>query len=55
MEHDSAQVIRTRAELARRLASQMANERARQDLLEIANDLEAEAAKIEKVALSDEK
>jgi hypothetical protein len=47
MEHESAGVIRTRAELARRLAHELKNPRARKELLQIADDLEAEAAKLE--------
>jgi len=50
MQHDSATVIRTRAELARRLAQQLHNERARSELLQIAEDLETEADKMEREA-----
>jgi hypothetical protein len=41
MENDSASVIRTRAELARRLAGEMQSEQSRRDLLQMADDLEA--------------
>jgi molecular chaperone GrpE (heat shock protein) len=45
----SIEVIRNRAELARRIAHQLHNGPARKDLLQIADDLEAEAAKLETV------
>ena len=48
MQHNSAAVIRTRAELARRLAHELHNERARRELPQIADDLEAEADKMDK-------
>ena len=47
MPNDSIAAIRKRAELARRLADQMHSERARRDLFQIADDLEAEVAKLE--------
>jgi hypothetical protein len=53
MEDDSAEAIRTRAELARRLAAQLANERARRELLEIADDLDAEADKLSSAGRTD--
>jgi uncharacterized protein YjiS (DUF1127 family) len=53
MQHDSASVLRTRAELARRLANQLHNPRARQELLQIADDLEASTDKLEKAARQD--
>ena len=45
MTHDTT---RSRAELARRLALEMHSEPARRDLLQIADDLIAEADKLEK-------
>ena len=45
---ESIRVLRTRAELARRIADQMNDGTARQELLQIADDLEAEAEKIKK-------
>ena len=53
MEQDSARAIRTRAELARRLASQLHNPRAASELLQIADDLESEALKLEQAPCRD--
>lgn len=49
---DSIKVLRTRAELARRIAGQMYDGTARRELLQIADDLEAEAEKIKKATAS---
>lgn len=43
----SIEVIRNRAELARQIAMQLHEGAARKELLQIADDLDAEAAKLE--------
>ena len=50
MDQDAPAVIRTCAELARRIAHELHEGQARDDLLQIADDLEAEADKMERAS-----